>query len=206
MLTATIVDNGIHGLRQNFVDSSLVRYRFESITPDWRPVFDDDFVIVPNGSDHVALHRARPRIEAVLQRGGAVLCFCGCFMPWLPGTRWIHDNTRDLRGLRYTVVDDRFGLMEGVDPMRLSTEEHGISGWWTCGALITRHAESVVLADTWGRAALIADSHSTPGLVVATASGPLGDADPDAPDAGGAQRLYRNILSAVVHHIESRHG
>lgn len=129
MLQVAVVDNGIHGLRDDFIDSGAVRYRFEPITPDWRPDFPEGVVIVPNGSDHVAMYRARRSIEVVLARGGAVLCFCGCYTLWLPGTVWVHDNTRANRDVRYRVVNDPLGLMDGVDPACLSTEAHGISGW-----------------------------------------------------------------------------
>ena len=207
MLRAAVVDNGIHGLRSLFVSSPEVRFRFECITGDWRPDFSgDDVVIVHNGSNHVALYDARAAIRTVLDRGAAVLCFCGCFTPWLPGTCWVHDNTRPNRELDYHVVDDPMGLMLGVDPARLSTESHGIRGWWACGELITAQPQSVVLADQWKRAALVADTSSTPGLIIATASGPLGQSDPSAPDDDGPRRLFRNIIRAVARHREVQHA
>ncbi|MDE2155219.1 MAG: hypothetical protein KGJ32_04885 [Xanthomonadaceae bacterium] len=205
-LSIAVVDNGIHGLRGHFVDSPALRYRFEPIVRDWSPAFAEDVVIVPNGSDHLSLYRARHSIEAVLARGGAVLCFCGCYTPWLPGTVWRHDNTRPNRDVRYHVASDPLGLMAGVDPQRLGTDAHGISGWWACGELVTACPQSVVLADTWGRPVLIADTRSTPGLIVATASGPLGDRGGAEAAADGPQRLYRNIIRAVSRHLESRHA
>src|ERR1700749_3392408 len=145
MLQIAVVDNGVHGLRDYFVDGDEARYRFESVTADWRPDLAEDVVIVPNGSDHVALYRARHSIEAVLARGGAVLCFCGCFPPWLPGSLWKHDNTRPNREVRYFVGSDPLDLMDGVDPAARSTNAHGISGWWACGGLVTEHPQSAVL-------------------------------------------------------------
>lgn len=207
MLSIAVVDNGIHGLRRFFVDSATRRYRFEPIVRAWTPTFAEDVVIVPNGSDHLSLYRARHSFEAVLARGGAVLCFCGCYTPWLPGTVWRPDNTRPNRDVRYHVVNDPLGLMGDVDPQCLSTNSAGISGWWACGELVTAHAQSVVLADTWERAVLIADTRSTPGLIIATASGPLGDrGDDDETGSAGTARLFRNILRAVSHHLESRHA
>lgn len=207
ILSIAVVDNGIHGLHRYFVDSPSRRYRFEPIGPDWSPSFAEDVVLVPNGSDHLSLYRARHSIDAVLNRGGAVLCFCGCYLPWLPGTTWRHDNTRPNREVRYHVVDDPLDLMAGIDPQRLSTDSNGISGGWACGELVTAHPQSVVLADTWDRAVLIADTRSTPGCIIATASGPLGDSSPSPASAGdGAHRLYRNIIAAVSRHLESRHA
>ena len=205
MLQVAVVDNGIHGLRDRFVDSVAVSYRFEPITRGWSPRFAEDVVIVPNGSDHLSLYRARHAIEAVLERGGAVLCFCGCYTPWLPGTHWRHDNTRPNREVRYQIARDPLNLMDGVDPHRLSTDSHGINGWWACGELITVDPQSVVLVDTWNRAVLVADTRSTPGLIVATASGPLGDGTSDAPDDDGTRRLYRNLMRVVSHQLESAH-
>jgi hypothetical protein len=206
MLRAVVVDNGIHGLREHFVNSPAIRYRFERITADWRPIFEEDVVIVPNGSDHLAMLHARASIEAVLARGAAVLSFCGCYTPWLPGTIWAHDNTRPNIEVRYHVINDPLDLMGGVDPARLSTDDHGISGWWACGALHTARPDSVVLADTWQRPVLIADMGATRGLIIATASGPLGESDPDAADDQGVRRLYRNIIRAVARDRESRHA
>ncbi|MDE2149365.1 MAG: hypothetical protein KGJ55_05940 [Gammaproteobacteria bacterium] len=206
MLKAALIENGDLGNRRHFVDNERIVYRHERIARGWTPDFSgDDLVVVPNGADHVALYRAREATAAVLARGGAVACFCGCFTPWLPGTVWIHDNSCPNREVRYHVVADPLGLMHGVDPARLSTESHGISGWWACGYLQTTYPESVVLADTWQRPVLIADTRSTPGLIVATASGPLGEPDPAAADGGGPLRLYRNILRAVAAHQERRH-
>lgn len=199
MLTAALIHNGVHGTERHFADTAQLRYRVERVGRAWRPDFsNDDLVVVPNGADHVALYAARTAIDAVLSRGGAVLCFCGCFTPWLPGAVWIHDNSRPNREVRYRVTADPLGLMDGVDPARLSTEPHGISGWWACGFLRTVHSSSVVLMDTWQRPVLIADTLSTPGLIVATASGPLGDSDPAMSSGEGPLRLYRNIIRAVI--------
>ncbi len=207
MLQAALIDNGVYGTQDYFTDTAQICYRRERVLGDWKPDFsNDDVVVAPNGTDHVALYRARTAIAAVLARGGAVVNLCGCFTPWLPGTVWVHDNSHSNREVRYNIVADPLGLMNGVDPLRLSTESHGISGWWACGYLKTNHSESIVLVDTWQRPVLIADIRSTPGLIIATASGPLGDPDPRVPAGDGPLRLYRNFLRALEAHKENYHA
>ncbi|MDA3914074.1 hypothetical protein [Oleiagrimonas sp.] len=205
-LQAAVVDNGITGLGDHFAENPDVHYRFERVVPGWQPTFDEDLVIVPNGADHVALLQARDAIRVVLDRGGVVMNFCGCFTPWLPGTTWVHDSAHPNREMRYHVVDDPLGLMHGVDPARLSTESHGIRGWWACGGLVTRYPDQVVLADPWQRAVLVADRRSTPGLIMATASGPLVHPDPDAAEDQGPRTLYRNMLRVAARQLESGHA
>lgn len=206
MLKAVLIDNGVEGLTRYFAPSSEVQYRIERIADPWRPDFsDDDLVIVPNGADHVALYQVREQIAAHLDRGGSLACFCGFFTPWLPGSVWVHDNSKPLREVRYRLVHDPLGLMQGVDVEQLSVESHGISGWWACGNIRTAHSQSVVLADTFDRVMMIADTRSTRGLIVATASGPLGDSDPSQPSDHGTLQLYRNIIRAAQIHAEKRH-
>lgn len=207
MLQAALIDNGTYGTSHYFADSAQLRFRRERIGPDWSPKFDgDDLIVVPNGSDHVALYRQRTAIDRLLQRGGSVLCFCGFFTPWLPGNVWVHDNLRPNREVRYHAVNDPLGLLDGVDIEQLAINEHGIRGWWACGDIHTDHADSVVLADTWNRAVLVADTRSTPGLIITTASGPLGDADPSAPAGDGLVGLYRNVIRAVLAQRETIHA
>lgn len=189
MLHAVVIDSGVTGTQDRFVDSEDIRYRFEPVTADWSPRFSERLVIAPNGSNQLALYHAREAILDVLAKGGIVLSFCGCFMPWLPGTRWVHDNAHANREIRYNAVNDPLDLLHDVDVSRLATNAHGISGWWACGGLRTRHADQIVLADTWGRAVLVADHRSSAGIVVATASGPLCDDRPYEADDGGPRTL-----------------
>jgi hypothetical protein len=51
-------------------------------------------VVVPNGSDHVAMQRAAGAVRGHLDGGGALFCFDGWFTPWVPGNRWVMDNSR----------------------------------------------------------------------------------------------------------------
>lgn len=200
-----LIHSGVAGTEQYYRGDATHQYRCERISADWQPCFDDDdVVLVPNGANHVALYEARAQLHKVLARGGAVLCFCGFFTPWLPGNQWRHDIGRDLRQLRYRVVCDELQLFEGVETEELCCDEHGIRGGWACGDIQTHYADSVVLTDNYQRTLLVADRRSTAGLIIATASGPLGD---DAPHsaAHGARRLYRNILRACRAQRETRH-
>jgi len=118
---------------------------------------------------------------------------------------WVHDNTRPLREVRYRMINDPLDLMNGVELDQLTFESHGISGWWACGHIQTAHPESIVLADNFDRVVMIADTRSTQGLIVTTASGPLGDWDPNTPSSG-LQRLYRNIIRAASTRQEQLHA
>lgn len=202
-LNAALIDSGVTGGVSYFGESPRVRYRVERITADWQPTFaNDDLLIVPNGANHVALYEARHAIADFLQRGGVLFCFCGYFTPWLPGSVWTHDNRVALRDLEYEIVHDPLGLMRGVSAAALCCNPHGIRGGWACGEILADHADAVVLRDNFGRTLMIADRHSTHGLIVTTASGPLGDPDPSAP-ASATTQLFRNLIDAAHTHRES---
>jgi len=206
MLNVALIDSGVYGTTQYFAETPEVRYRIERIRDRWQPDFSaDDLVVVPNGANHVALYEARGPIRTFLDRGGTLACFCGFFTPWIPGNQWVHDNRQPLHAVRYRARPDRLGLLEGVDINQLSVEPHGISGWWACGEIITDYPDSVLLEDNFGRMVMVADTTSTPGLIIATASGPLGDPDPSAPSQGIA-KVYRNIIrAAAIRNLESTH-
>jgi hypothetical protein len=206
-LNAALIDSGVTGGVSYFADGPQVRYRVERITLDWQPDFtDDDLLIVPNGANHVALYEARAAIAAFLQRGGVLFCFCGNFTPWIPGSSWAHDNRHPLRELRYEIALDPLGLMRGVDPEALCRNAHDIRGWWACGEILAEHPGAVVLRDNFGRSLMIADRDSSPGLIITTASGPLGDADPASPATSITTALYRNLIGAAQHHREHVHA
>ncbi|HVZ41702.1 MAG TPA: hypothetical protein VHI13_20645 [Candidatus Kapabacteria bacterium] len=196
MLNAVVVDNGIHGLERMFRSGAPVRYRFERVGAAFAPDLSDaDLLIVPNGSDHVAMYRARNAVRAFLERGGALFCFDGWFTDWVPGNRWVMDNSRATRDVRYSVRTDRHGLFNGVAIESL-VRSHGISGWWACGLIELASGADVVMEDTWGRAMIVVDRVSTPGTLILTASGPLGDVGFDG-TFGDLSRLYHNMLGLV---------
>lgn len=200
-----LIDNGTVDIPGYYGAGPELTYRPERITAHWQPNFDDDdVVLVPNGANHVALYEARHALENFLARGGALLCFCGFFTPWLPGNQWRHDINAPLNEVRYELVHDELGLFEGVDPDSLCCDTHGIRGGWACGTIATAHHSSVVLRDNFERVLVIGDRLSTPGLIIATASGPLWDAAPRTP-ADGARRVYRNMLRACRTHLEMPH-
>ncbi|MDB5034917.1 MAG: hypothetical protein JWQ98_2158 [Chlorobi bacterium] len=207
MLRAVVIDNGLHYLEHSFRSNDAVAYRFERIGAEFDPVFDGaDILIVPNGSDHIAMLRVREKVARFLDAGHALMCFDGWFTNWVPGNRWIMDNSRPTRDVRYAVVTDRHGVMDGVEIDTLIFS-HGISGWWACGYIEPNPAAHVLLADTWGRAIAVIDEVSTPGTIILTASGPLGDGSYDG-EAGGPGLLYHNLIGYIArrgaHHERNR--
>ncbi len=207
MLHILVVNNGIFGLESLFKDTDRVTYRFQDTAPGFAlDLADADVLIVPNGSDHVAMMHARGAVRAFLDAGGSLLCFDGWFTDWVPGNRWVHDNSKATRDIRYTVGTDRHGLFRDVTLDHLQFN-HGISGWWACGYIKAAPGADVVLHDTWQRPIVVLDEATTNGTIVLTASGPL--ADYDAPDAGelaGLGELYRSILAFLERKTASTHA
>src|ERR1041384_6444652 len=110
MLHAVVVSNGIDGLERYFRSGDAISYRFETIGRHFDPDLDGaDLLIVPNGSDHVAMLKIREKVRRHLDRGNTVMCFDGWFTDWVPGNRWIMDNSRPTRDIRYAVGTDRHG-------------------------------------------------------------------------------------------------
>jgi len=201
MLHAALISNALAGLDDAFVSNEHIHYRTETIGPMWAPDLSaDELVIAPNGTDHVALWGARDRIRAHLDHGGALACFCGWFTAWVPGNRWIHDNTHPTREVELRLVSDQRGLFNGVDLAKLNVNRHGIRGWWACGYIEPAPGAEVLLADTWDRAIVVLDETTTNGPQFLTASGPLGDYRRDG-DPDGLSRLYLNLIA----HLASRH-
>ncbi len=209
-LTAVVVANGLEGLRECFPCYGIpaaaggqtlqVDYRFQEVEAGFRlDLTGADLLIVPNGSDHVAMLGVRDQVRAFLDAGGAVFCFDGWFTDWVPGHRWRHDNSKATRDIRYRVATDRHGLFDGID-LDPFIFHHGISGWWACGAIEPAGGADVLLEDTWGRAMVVLDETTTPGLLALTASGPLAGALTD--DVGGPALvpLYHRLLHRVAAH------
>lgn len=165
--------------------------------PDFSLQLDGiDVLLVPNGSDHVALGRAAATVRAFLDRGGMLLCFDGWVSSWVPGHTWVMDNRQRTVDTRYAIRTDRLGIMDGVDVDAL-TFRHGISGWWACGYIDSPAGADVVLDDQLGRAVIAIDTVTTNGIMVLTASGPVGPSvrrsEPDA-SALALDRLYNNLV------------
>ena len=196
MLSALVISNGI-GAADAYQSNADIRCDVVEVGTGFRfDATEYDVLLVPNGSDHVALLHARDDVRAFLDGGGALFCFCGWFTNWIPGNRWVHDNTHPTRDVRHRLGTDRHGLFAGVDLAKFDHNRHGISGWWACGYIEPAPGADAVLLDTWGRALVVLDETTTPGLILATASGPLGDFG----DYGGGAlaAVYRNLLRYVA--------
>lgn len=197
-LKAAVVDNGIIGLHGQFVSNEAVQYSFLKVTGDFDPDLSlFDLLIVPNGSDHIAMMRIKENVASFLASGKALCCLDGWFTPWIPNNRWVMDNSKKSIELRYFPQTDPQELLKGVDIQQLIFS-HGISGWWSCGYIEQAPQACVVLEDTWQRPIIVLDEQSTAGTIFLTASGPLGDgsyATTDDDSSNNAlSKLYHNFI------------
>lgn len=200
-LKALLISNGIEGLLGLFQPNDRIEYSVAEVGPNFAPELEGyDVVIVPNGSDHVAMYRIRDRVARYLAGGGVVCCFDGWFTDWVPNHRWIMDNSQRTMDVRYRIREDLFGLGSQFSAEDL-TFSHGISGWWSCGYIQADPRASVLLEDTWGRPLMVIDTVTTPGTLILTASGPLGDFSYATTDDSAADRamvqLYRAVISFI---------
>src|SRR5262245_11813952 len=136
--------------------------------------------------------RARESVRRTLDRGGALVCADGWFTDWVPGHRWVHDNSHPTCEVRYRIGVDRHRLLDGID-LDQFIFSHGVSGWWACGYLESPPHADVLLEDTWGRPVMVLDEDTTAGRMLLTASGPL------AEGYGGETDLQRFWQRALVH-------
>jgi hypothetical protein len=144
------------------------------------------------------MFRIRDQVREFLNAGKSLFCFCGWFMNWMPGHRWIHDNSKATRDVLHYTANDPHSLLSGVDLSRLDRNSHGISGWWACGYIEPASEETVLVKDTWGRALIIADDRTTRGFMLLTASGPVGAYSSGSGDNPIAA-LYRNAMTFAIH-------
>lgn len=202
MIQAKVISNGIVGLDDHmFRPNERIQYDFEEISEDFNPVLEGyDLLIVPNGSDQVAMLKIKDKIRRFLEDGNALFCFDGWFTNWIPGNQWVMDNTKKTIDIRYRIKTDRYNLFDGVDVKSLNFS-HGISGWWACGYIEAAQGADVVMVDTWKRPMIVLDEVSTNGMMVLTASGPVADYtyattddDDSMQDIG---KLYRNFLTLI---------
>ena len=176
MINAKVISNGIEGLDENmFRPNEQISYDFEEVTEQFNPQLEGfDLLIVPNGSDQVAMLKIKDKVRAFLEAGNALFCFDGWFTNWIPGNQWIMDNSKKTINIRYELKTDRYNLFNGVDIKSLNFS-HGISGWWACGYIEAAEHADVVMADTWDRPMIVLDEVSTNGRMILTASGPVAD-------------------------------
>ena len=197
MLEAAYIDNGVEGLARMFRANQRVRYTPLPVTSNFSPDLDPfDLLIVPNGSDHVAMARIAPKIHRFLDQGKTLFCFDGWTTNWVPGNTWVYDCSKPTKEIRYFEGTDRHGLLKGV-PMDELVFMHGISGWWACGYIEAGEGADVLLADTWDRAIIVVDERTTAGTMILTASGPLADCDIDGEETG-LSLLYRHFLELAA--------
>lgn len=195
-LDAVVVSNGLQGLDGMFPDDARARYRVVATSAAFDPDFSGaDLVVVPNGSDHVAMQRAAAAVRRHLDAGGALFCFDGWFTPWVPGNRWVMDNSRPTRDVRYRVRTDRHGLLAGV-PLDHLNFSHGMSGWWACGYIEPAPGADVLLEDTWGRPVVVLDEATAAGPMLLTASGPLANVA-WGDEHAGLLTFYHNLVDHV---------
>ena len=198
MLNALIVSNNIAGLTDYYVSNDLVTYTTAYVSGNFNPDLDPyDILVVPNGSDHVAMLKIKDNVRAFLDAGKAVVCSDGWFTSWVPGNQWVMDNTKRTIDVRYTLQTDRHNLFDGIDINEL-IYSHGMTGWWACGYIDAAPGADVVVADTWQRPIVVLDEVSTQGTIFLTASGPLADVTYAGKKDGALVQLYRNFLRLVA--------
>lgn len=201
-LKALVISSHIVGQEDTFLSNERVSYTWAPVERDFAPDLTDyDLLIVPNGSDQIAMYKIRAQVQQFLASGKALACFDGWFTDWIPGHRWVMDNSKKTIELRYFLKDDAAGLFEGVNLDHLIFS-NGISGWWACGYIEPHPQARVVLEDTWQRPIIVLDEASSPGTIFLTASGPLADktyatTDDQRAEAGVA-RLYQNFIDFLI--------
>jgi hypothetical protein len=195
MIRALLISNGIEGLSNMFRSSDLIAYDIAEVGPGFDPALDGyDLLIAPNGTDHIALYRIRHKIAAFLAQGGTLFCLDGWFTDWIPGNRWIMDNSKKTIDMRYLLGEDPDGLAGQFSLADLNFS-HGISGWWTCGYIEAASGAQVLLHDTWGRALVVIDRVSTRGMI-----GDFGyNTTDDDRSTAAMVDLYHALLSLVPH-------
>lgn len=205
-LIAAVVSNGIEGLKNYFISSEVIHYSFLEISNDFDPDLESyQLLIVPNGSDSIAMSKIKDKVANFLNDGKALFCFDGWFTNWVPNNQWIMSN--DLKSIdqRYTVNSDRNNLLENVDIQDL-IYSHKMSGWWSCGYINASEQAEVILQDTWKRPIVVLDEKSTKGTIFLTASAPLGDTGITNTNYNlnnSLAQLYQNIVFLIIKKLES---
>ncbi|MBL7989312.1 MAG: hypothetical protein JNJ94_14720 [Chlorobi bacterium] len=198
MLNIVVIHNGIHELELMFQPTAEASYTFVRTGPGFperlaATLATADALLVPNGSDHVAMLDASNVVVEFLQAGKTLFCFDGWFTAWIPGNHWQMDNSRRTIEIRYQIGTDQHNILDGVAIDELIFN-HGISGWWACGFITPAANAEVLLTDTWGRAMVVLDEATTPGRMILTSSGPLADFRYDGSNSNALSHLYRNLL------------
>lgn len=202
MIQAAVISNSLDGIHRYFVSDMEVTYAFLEITKDFNPDFQPfDLLIVPNGSDHIAMAKLKDKVAAFLEDGKSLFCFDGWFTNWIPGNQWIMSNEKKTIDIRYKIKTDRYNIFDGIDIDKL-IYSHNISGWWACGYIDASENAEVLLEDTWQRPIIVLDEKTTNGTIILTASGPLGDSGAIPTDEASSftalAKLYHNMLRLII--------
>jgi len=201
LLRGAIISNSIEGLDRLYRSDHRIQYDILEVTADFEPDLSNyQVLIAPNGTDHVALYRMRDRIRAFLDRGGALLCCDGWFTDWVPGNRWVMDNSKKTIDVRYILREDPFGVNDQFNIRDLNFS-HGISGWWACGYIEAAPGAKVLIEDTWQRPLVVVDEATTNGIMVLSASGPLADLSYATTDDSKAYEAMSNLYKALINLI-----
>ncbi len=203
-LKALIISNATVGSNKLFQSNEHVSYDIYKVTENFDPDLDGyDLLILPNGAtDSVAMAKIKHKVRAFLDEGNALFCFSGWFTNWVPGNRWIMDNSLKTSEVRYFKKYDRYDLLKDVDIDGLIFS-HGISGWWACGYIETAPGAEVILEDTLQRPVVIIDEKTTRGTIIVSASGPVAEVTygttNHSPSMQAISALYRNFIAFVQH-------
>jgi hypothetical protein len=202
-LKAVIISNGIEGLEQLYRSNEEIQYDIIEVEEQFNPNLDPyDILIAPNGTDHIALFRIKEKIHQFLAQGKTLFCFDGWFTNWVPGNRWVMDNTKKTIDVRYKIQEDPFGLSKHFSVEDL-TFSHGISGWWSCGYIEPAEKASVLIEDTWGRALVVIDDATTNGTMILSASGPLADVSYGTTDDNKAYQAMTDLYKAILQFVQT---
>ncbi|MEP7251150.1 MAG: hypothetical protein ABI683_02185 [Ginsengibacter sp.] len=201
MLKAILISNNIEGLENYFQSNEKVSYEISHVTKHFYPDLSSyDLLIVPNGSDQVAMGKIKDKVKDFLDEGKALICCDGWFTNWVPGNQWRMDNDKKTIDIRYFVKDDPHGFFKGLDVNEFIFS-HGISGYWACGYIVAAENATVILEDTWQRPIIVLDEKTTNGLMFLTASGPLGDMTFDGKESkkqSSLVKLYQHVIDYLI--------
>ena len=203
-LKAGLIANGIEGLDKLYQSNAQIDYELLPVGGDFNPDLEPfDLLIAPNGTDHVAMYRIRKKVQEFLAQGKTLFCFDGWFTDWVPGNRWIMDNSKKTIDIRYSIRDDHFGLAHAFNIKDLNFS-HGISGWWACGYIVPAAGASVLIEDTWQRPLVVLDDDTTNGLMVLSASGPLADLSYATTDDEKSYRAMAQLYQSLLRLVQKR--
>ena len=201
MLKAILISNNIEGLEKYFQSNEKVCYEICHVTKHFDPDLSSyDLLVVPNGSDQVAMGKIKDKVNHFLDEGKALICCDGWFTDWVPGNQWRMDNDKKTIDIRYFIKDDPHGFFNGLDVNEFIFS-HGISGYWACGYIDAAENATVILEDTWQRPIIVLDEKTTNGIMFLTASGPLGDTtfnDKENKKQSSLVKLYQHIINYLI--------